>query len=379
VADEAVTLGRLPRLPQLDGLRAVAILLLVGLHLGFTLSMPLRTREILAPILGNAPVTLFFVLSGYLITTLLVREQQLTGSIRLRTFAARRALRIFPAYLVYMGLAAILIAVGKLDSSWRHWFLATVYLWDYVPATVRWFGHTWSLAVEEQFYLVWPATLLLLRTRWAVRLALAIVVLEPFIRWFTWHNWPQDQARFNFMAHENLDAVLAGAALAMLPVALPGGYRAFTKVAVRLRLELVGLALYLFAAPYLIYADSRLYDRYLAGSLFAISGALAVHGLVERPHGLAARALASPAMRHLGALSYSLYLWQQPWLDVDYSINPFVRVLGAVATAEASLWLIEKPFLRLKSRLRSPGAERDGLEPGRAATPAAADLPAAAG
>jgi peptidoglycan/LPS O-acetylase OafA/YrhL len=361
--------ARLPRLPQLDGLRAVAVALVIGAHLGFTISMSLTTRRWLAPLIGGDGVTLFFVLSGYLITSLLVREQIRTGSIRLRSFAARRALRIVPAFTAYMGLTVVLVAVGALHISWLHVGLAAAYLWDYATATVPWFGHTWSLAVEEQFYLLWPLTLLLLRTRWALRLALAVVIAEPLIRWASVRAFPADTDRLGFMAHDHVDALLAGAALAMAPAVAPDGYRRLTDAVLRWRVDVFAIGLYFVAAPYLALPGWRDFDLYGYRSVLAISGMLVVHGLVERPRGTSARVLSHPVPRHIGVVSYSLYLWQQPWLLPTVSLSPVVRVAGALVSAEASYWLVERPFLRLKSRLRSPGAEpeaRSGSVPAAA-------------
>jgi peptidoglycan/LPS O-acetylase OafA/YrhL len=356
MAPAAEPVARLPRLPQLDGLRAVAVLLVIGAHLSFSISMSLTTRRWLSPVFGTDGVTLFFVLSGYLITSLLVREQRLTGTIRLRTFAARRALRIAPAFIVYMGVAAVLVATGALAITWAHVGLAAAYLWDYVPSTVPWFGHTWSLAVEEQFYLLWPLSLVLLRTRWALRVALAGIAVTPLLRWLTLRADPSAQPRLGFMGHDHVDALLAGAALAIAPAVVPDLYRRLTAVVLRCRVDAAGMICYFVVLPYLAIVRWRVFDLYFFRSTLAIAGLLVVHGLLERPSGTAARALSRRLPRHLGVASYSLYLWQQPWLIPTHSMSPLLRLAGTLASAEASLWLVERPFLRLKARLRSPGS-----------------------
>jgi peptidoglycan/LPS O-acetylase OafA/YrhL len=159
------------------------------------------------------------------------------------------------------------------------------------------------------------------------------------------------------MAHEHVDALLAGAALAIAPVVSPVGYRRLTDRFLRYRIDAIALLAYFIAAPYLVLAGNHAYDDYFFESLLAVSGAVAIHGLIERPRGAPARVLAYPVIRHIGIASYSLYLWQQPWLIPTHSMSPIVRLLGVFASAEASLWLIEKPFLRLKSRVPSPGAD----------------------
>jgi hypothetical protein len=157
---------------DLDGLRAVAVLLVIAYHAGF----PVANDG------GNAGVTAFFVLSGYLITRLLRQEHDGTGRIDLPAFYRRRAARLAPALLV---VAAFIVVVGILhgwSGDWRLGLVATVlYAGNWVEAfggQIGPFGHTWTLAIEEQFYLIWPL-LVLLGRRWLIWPALFGIVGEP--------------------------------------------------------------------------------------------------------------------------------------------------------------------------------------------------------
>ena len=140
------------RIPSLDGLRAISILLVVLAHLSKTGHAP----HVFKSYYANLGVDCFFVISGYLITTILLKEHRLTSTISLREFYVRRAYRIFPAAFVFMSLA--LVAYWP-QFRWYNITAAFLYLANF-DLTRPWiFGHLWSLGVEEQFYLLWPSVL----------------------------------------------------------------------------------------------------------------------------------------------------------------------------------------------------------------------------
>src|SRR6266545_3183390 len=136
-------------IPALDGMRAVAVFLVIFYHFGFDW------------VPGAHGVMIFFVLSGFLITRLLLLENEKFGRISLKAFYLRRVLRIFPAFYCYWGiLVAFLLLTGK-QILWPHAWSALSYLSNYYVALNgdpnNGFSHTWSLGIEEQFYLLWPA------------------------------------------------------------------------------------------------------------------------------------------------------------------------------------------------------------------------------
>src|SRR5262245_22242535 len=147
VSDLQAKLSR-SHIPALDGFRAIAVLLVIFYHFGFE-KVP-----------GGSGVTMFFVLSGFLITWLLLKEHEKNGKISLKGFYRRRILRIFPAFYAYwLGLVFLLLITGK-SILWPHAIASFVYLTNYYNAILgdpnTGFSHTWSLAIEEQFYLLWP-------------------------------------------------------------------------------------------------------------------------------------------------------------------------------------------------------------------------------
>jgi peptidoglycan/LPS O-acetylase OafA/YrhL len=127
-------------------------------------------------------VRVFFVISGFLITTLLVDEAKKSGGVSLGAFYARRAFRIFPPYYVYLLAMMVLGAVGWVEIPWPDAVRAFTYTVNYAPERVWYVGHAWSLSVEEQFYLVWPVVLRAAGMKRGAWIALGAVVLSPLVR-----------------------------------------------------------------------------------------------------------------------------------------------------------------------------------------------------
>ena len=161
------------RIPSLDGLRAISISLVVLGHW-----VELRYHSDVAGAFANLGVRIFFIISGYLITSLLLREHAQTSTIALSEFYKRRAYRILPASIVFM---AVVFLVFWQQTSWYHMLAAALYLANF-DFTHPWFlGHLWSLSVEEQFYFLWPGVL----SRWFRRRGLilaGVVAFAPLYR-----------------------------------------------------------------------------------------------------------------------------------------------------------------------------------------------------
>ena len=157
------------RLHSLDGLRAVSIVLVLVGHVAGTVNAP----AILTPLhnLGNFGVKIFFVISGFLITLLLLDELRRRGKIDMRGFYLRRCFRIFPAFYFFIACMMIAHAGGYLELFPGDLLHAATFTMNYHHDRAWALNHTWSLAVEEQFYLLWPLLLLLLGTRRALACA----------------------------------------------------------------------------------------------------------------------------------------------------------------------------------------------------------------
>ena len=176
------------RIRSLDGLRALSIALVILGHLGGTRGFPLASAGSFAGMLG---VRVFFVISGYLITRLLLDEHERSGSIRLSGFYFKRIFRIFVPYYGFLAIIVCAARVGCVQLAPGDLGYALVYAGDHHLHAEwthgRWtLGHTWSLAVEEQFYLLWPVLLVMLGARRALFVAAATLVLAPMGWLFVW-------------------------------------------------------------------------------------------------------------------------------------------------------------------------------------------------
>lgn len=160
----------------LSGRRAVAITAGLFAHIGFRQN------------LGHLGVTLFFVISGFLITLLMLRENERTGTLNLFDFYRRRTLRIVPALSFFLLMVFLLQAAGRLFIAPKYWLAALTYTMCYVnggnahPETACNIAHTWSLSVEEHFYLLWPVLLLYAKPKTAYKTLLVYLLLVPLLR-----------------------------------------------------------------------------------------------------------------------------------------------------------------------------------------------------
>jgi len=350
-------MASLSRLPSLDGLRASSIALVIVGHAyqGATNHSPSTPLWL---IFGNAGlgVEVFFVVSGFLITTLLLEERERSGAISLRNFYIRRAFRIIPALWVYLAVVLLLAATGALGGVTRGSFLSTLaFTSNYSPwADSEALAHTWSLSVEEQFYLLWPAALAIVLARRgrgaAAKLALTLVVLAPVLRVLTHLSGNAFfAARIYYMLHTRMDALMFGCLLALVSGTEPferlyGVARRWVAPAALFTLVVSPLATAHFGGVYL----------YTVGySLEGASIALAILWLVRNPRSPAGRLLNAWPVAHVGVVSYSLYLWQELLLKSDFAVarHTLPALLCTFAAAELSYLLVEKPFLRLRHRL----------------------------
>jgi len=157
------------RLPSLDGWRAVSIIFVLGNHCTLSSGFP----ESLGPVFswlfdGNLGVRFFFVISGFLITYLLVQEHMQTGRISLRKFYMRRALRILPVYSVFLLVMFLLQTFTTWHQPLISWIANLTFTSNFLPVSLT-TVHLWMLAVEEQFYLLWPVILVFLSAKWNER------------------------------------------------------------------------------------------------------------------------------------------------------------------------------------------------------------------
>jgi peptidoglycan/LPS O-acetylase OafA/YrhL len=336
------------RIPSLDGLRAISVMLVLWSHLLGTEGFFPRQSGTHYGDLGVLGVRIFFIISGFLITTILLTEWQRTGSVSLKWFYFRRTLRIFPAMYAYVAVVGVSTLLGWVYVPRQEFWYATTYTMNFV-ADPQWIvGHLWSLSVEEQFYLLWPVTLVLLGPRRALRVAMMVVLVTPLIRFVSMYV-PSARPLIGLSFPTIADPLAIGCLLAGMRSRLDGDARYLRFLTSRL-FWIVPVSVFLLNA-----APGAKLNMLLTQSLMNAGIAICIDRWVRFPSSPSGAFLNYLPLRCIGVLSYSLYLWQQLFVDptVHGSIShrfPLNVCLAAVA-GYASYRLIEKPFLDLRVRL----------------------------
>ena len=352
------------RIASLDGLRAVSIMLVLFGHLTGTRGFPVPHATTRLFELSEIGVRVFFVISGFLITGALLREIETAGHIDLLRFYYRRTFRIFPPYYAFLGATFVVSGLGLLHFAPGDFLHAVTYTANYHPTRSWNVGHTWSLAVEEQFYLLWPAIVVVLGRRRGLVLAAAFVALSPVIRLGAFALVPSIRLGMEHRFEMAADAIAMGCLLAGLEGWL--GRRPLYR-------RLLTSPLFLLV-PALVIAISTLLEHprlaHVLGTLMNAGVAVCIHRCVRQPADGVGRLLNSRPLVWIGVMSYSIYLWQQIFLNRSspaplcaFPLN-LALVFGAAAL---SYGLIERPALiwraRLESRLFAPPRRRPVAAP----------------
>jgi peptidoglycan/LPS O-acetylase OafA/YrhL len=344
------------RIPCLDGLRALSIgMVLIG-HANGTRALVLGSGEprsvhfdlSLVGDVAHLGVRVFFVLSGFLITTLLLQERERTGTLDLKGFYVRRTCRIFPAFYVYLAVVGALSLLSLASVSPADLACAATYMTNFHPNRAWLVGHLWSLSVEEQFYLLWPATMLLLGASRARRVVVGALFAAPLAR-LGWHTlWPGHDTYIGEAFPTVMDAIATGCLLAMTRATLEANPRYMRWLRSRALWLVVPAA---FVVNH--FADHARVFWLVGESIQNLAIFALVHRVVVMPDTLAGRVLEWRPLAFVGTLSYSLYLWQQPFMNRTSGAltSSFPLNIGlAFAAALASYYLVEQPLLRYRAR-----------------------------
>lgn len=355
------------RIPSLDGLRGIAILCVLLGHGSYSLSLlpgPFFTFA------GNGAlgVSIFFVLSGFLIYNLSVREFQKTGGFSWKQFYLRRVLRIFPCFYLFIAVILVLKTMGKLTLTWPMIIGAGtfsqnyVHLWSNLSGPSDYFviGHYWTLALEEQFYLTWPVLMLLFARKKLLPVLVVIMVLAPFLRIACYFLTPGSRGQIAMMFHTGFDSIAAGVLLGeLLQRARP---RAWLTALAANRLVILGAILFVvFISPLLAAHFRGSYEITIGKSLVLACLCVIITSAVSFPGTLLYQFLNWRPLVFIGVLSYSLYVWNNLFLysDGHWRINSFpFNFICLVGMALASHYCVERPFLRLKDRFHQTSASR---------------------
>jgi peptidoglycan/LPS O-acetylase OafA/YrhL len=368
----------------LDGLRGIAVILVLLFHFSWTFPDSTPVAHALKRLLwvGWVGVDLFFVLSGYLITRGLVAPSDKPVAVRLRKFWARRVLRIFPLYYIVLIVGSIVcIAVAAPVPTLAYWFYFQNYALAFDPVVLRWTAHFWSLAIEEQFYFLWPLLALRAPRRALVPVTITLALLcitlrggmgiEMHLLERTSHEQAEQLAKIAYRATPtHMDGLLFGALLAILgwdkESWLARTWKRLRPAAL-VTTALVILALFVVTQGFNDYDGRVIVVGYATLALFFASVvSIAVDGALSP---FFATLLTSRPLRACGKVSYGMYLLHWPlvvfsvpilerWQETASPVVGILLGLGVLAVgigvtyavAEVSFRFVETPFLRLKER-----------------------------
>jgi peptidoglycan/LPS O-acetylase OafA/YrhL len=347
---EFVRMANDRHIPSLDGLRGVSIALVILAHLQGVRGVPafLSARVFDHGLLG---VKVFFVVSGFLITRLIADEMADTGRLSLKLFYIRRVLRIFPAFYLYLGVVALASALHWLDIPLHNLAFAGSYTINYIIEGGRWeTGHLWSLAIEEQFYLIWPFTIVMLGLRRALGGAAALAALAPYALLALFLHGAGRYMLATRSFPFAFDAIAAGCVLGgalELLLAQPAFLRAIASPYGGLVPPMI------FVLD--LFPHNQAFFHAVAQPLITIGICYGIARYTQVVDSFGAHVLAWRPLVWVGKRSYSLYLWQQLFIDKYFQtlLQTFpLNIALAVACANASYTFIERPLNRLRARYR---------------------------
>lgn len=338
-----------------DSLRAISIILVIAAHMGLFAILPesafIKTRVWMV-ISGTTGVQIFFTLSGFLITSILLTEKIKTGKINFRNFYARRFLRLLPPLVVFYIVIGILMQQHLIESTTTGFMYSVFYVYNFVPKLYNTpeLGLTWSLALEEQFYLIWPFVLryiqkfrsvLILITGVIALCVLAVLMFKKF-------EWANDYNTERWFIPA-VAPVLIGSAFGILnQMNLKNWNRLIEKNTLLLFSSLVLFLSPLFF-PLQVLEFSPLFQ--------AVGVALLLVWIVCNQQSLLITALENKVLSYIGKISYGLYVYQGIFLrtgpggKLDIQQFPLNLIL-TISAAILSYHLLEKPILKLKTKFQ---------------------------
>ena len=342
------------RIRELDGWRAISVLLVVLHHIGYFqypdwFSKPAYLRRTLF-FAGPLGVKTFFVISGFVICRLLILEERRRGYISLRGFYYRRAFRILPPFLIYLAATALLAYMGAIGQRWQDLIASALFIADTRLMGISWFlGHTWSLAVEEQFYLIFPGIWVLCRSGWREFVFAAVFLLCIF--WSILESTYAPDALVHPGTTSGFASISCGVLIAIheqrvrrLAARIPTFFGALVALVI-LIYPISGAGL-----------TARAFD-----GLFTPAGlALIMMQSIERG-GWFARFLRSRPMQAIGLTSYGIYLWQQLFtapMESYSTSGAWIRFLLPLMCViiPFSYFFVEKPAMNFGRYLSARGA-----------------------
>ena len=333
------------RIPSLDGLRGFSILLVLLGHMAGTVHSPVGDGF---HQLGNWGVKFFFVISGYLITTLLLEEKQKTQTISLTDFWVRRFARIIPAYFFYVFSMALLERLHYIQLEPGDLFHSLTFTSNYHEARSWWLNHTWSLSVEEQFYLIWPFAVFFLQKSHLQKILISIIILSPFIRAILLWHFDASPTAMTRLLPATIDVLAVGCLMSIVE-SHPSKIEFLKSFSPWFSYIAIGSLLITFILPALIYKISPDWFYIFGQSIMAIFSGITIWCCVLDPQIFLGKIMNTRVLMIHGTYSYSLYLWQEPFLNSffrDWIMCFPQNIVLVYISAFLSFFLVEQPTRR---------------------------------
>jgi len=345
-----------------DGVRALAVISVVATHYGLFHEIDVESglSDYLPLVHGGTGVQAFFILSGFLITSLLIGEQHRNSRISIKNFIIRRSLRIFPLYILVLVLSTLIYLFLDSDISGVSLVYAYTYIYNFIPLEhySSLLGHTWSLAVEEHFYLIWPLffSFLFPSKRKLLLFFVTLFMVASLLVYYFLIKYGVDKSyfigRWSFVAGYNIAGGCL-AALLLVNTSESGKLRIClaTNVSFLVGVFFYGNSLYLHTGYYFIDDVISVYLRF-SGILIIL-----VWIYLNQSSRLV-KILEISALRYIGTISYGVYMYQGLLLSTgpnrvpgnNWPVSPELGLLLLVIIAPLSFHFFEKPFLRIKSK-----------------------------
>lgn len=299
--------------------------------------------------LGQSGVDVFFVISGFLITGLLVKDSDEKIGYRLKRFYLRRFFRIFPPFYLFLGVVWILWRTGVQRLDFRGFITAATYTYNYLRHGHSWLlAHTWSLSLEEQFYIVWAPCLVFIGRKKGTAVAIGAILLSPAIRFLTYVLAPAIRGNEDMMLHTRLDTIMFGCAMALLWN--DERFDRWVEKLSRPPLVIFSIIYVVILAPCLSTRFHARYDWTIGYGLEGLLISVVILYAIKAPNSGIGKVLNWGPMRHLGVISYGIYLWQQMFTGPNAFWVP-LNLVAILACAEISYWSVELGSFRARDWL----------------------------
>ncbi|RZK04904.1 MAG: acyltransferase [Flavobacterium sp.] len=342
-------------IPSLNGIRAICIVLVIGSHAHHASNFPLGVDTIWNYFFNGAlGVTVFFVLSGFLITYLLLKEEEENHGVSLPNFYFRRAIRIFPVYYFLLFTYFLFHLAGIIHIPLSHWLTSLTYTKNFGYGS--WIdGHLWSLAVEEQFYLVWPLIFKFASRRNRELFAFAIVFISPVFRAISYKYLGSGFTMMSFFT--NMDCLMIGCLSAIFLPRIMNSFNRYKQNQIRLIAMLLIVAVWYLQINFIVGFLTVPFGR----TLTSLCAAALIVSFGFFKYGIGYKFLNLKFINYLGILSYSIYIWQQMFFSDAlgiFSKLPY-NYLFIFVVAMTSYHFVEKPILKLRSNLIRRNAQNN--------------------